>query len=301
MTLVLQIAYNPNSLYLTSGLRRWFAIDTGAMKKFYLFPLLMLGLNFPVDIGAKEVAPMTTERPSKTDSAFSVPAGLMQIESNFYSYTQDNRCSDSQCQKSRQQSFGEITNVRIGISENADIQIIGDLYSRLDTNSNGEKQTQRGYSDTQVRLKVNLLGNTPEASYSIALLPYLKLPTHHKTLGTNNAEGGIGLPFNINMNGWFALSGMTQLNIVRSQARPSYDLALANSLMLSRNITSKLGSYIEYYTYKVNALNFSRENYVDAGFIYEFTPSFRMDINGHFGVNQAAVDSSIFVGGAYRF
>jgi hypothetical protein len=271
------------------------------MNKYYVFPVLMLGLSLSIEVGATEIAPMTTERPSKTDSAYSVPAGLMQIESSFYSYAQDNRCSDAQCQKSRQQSFGEMTNVRIGISDNADIQIIGDLYSRLDTDNHGEKQTQRGFSDTLLRLKVNLLGNKPDAAYSLALLPYLKLPTHHKTLGLNNIEGGLGLPFNININGWFALSGMTQLNIVRSQTSPSHDLALANSLMLSKSITPKLGSYIEYYTYKVNALNSARENYLDAGFIYEFTSSFRMDINGHFGVNQAAVDRTIFVGGAYRF
>lgn len=249
-----------------------------------------------------QLRPMTTERPSKTDSPYSLDAGRFQIESNLYGYIQNDDCNNGTCSKSRQHFIGGSTNLRIGLTDRADIQFIGDLYrdQTIDDRTAGTRTERRGYGDTLVRLKVNAFGNHPSDQYSLGILPYIKLPTNQDNLGNDEVEGGIGLPFNINFDGGWNLGGMTQLNFV-TDGGSGYDPAYANSLIVGKALTDKLSAYTEFYTYKADQAGAEWLNTLDFGTVYAVTDSLRIDANVHFGVTDAADDVNFFVGTAYRF
>lgn len=250
-----------------------------------------------------QLRPMSTERPSKTDGPYSLDAGRFQIESNLYGYINNDDCINGSCVKSSQHFAGGSTNLRIGLTDNSDLQIIGDLYRDLtihDTTS-ATKEHKQGYGDTLLRLKINAFGNNPSDKYSLGFIPYIKLPTNQDNLGNNETEGGIGLPFNINFDKGWSFGGMTQLNLITETDYSGYDQSYANSLIAGKSLTDKVSAYAEIYTYKADQSGAKWQNTLDFGTIYTITDNFRIDANIHFGVSDAADDVNFFVGTAYRF
>jgi hypothetical protein len=249
-----------------------------------------------------KLRPMATERPSKTDSPYSLDAGRFQIESNLYGYIENDDCINGNCSESRQHFVGGSTNLRIGLTDRMDIQFISDVYrdQTIDDQTGGTRIQRQGVGDTLVRLKINAFGNQPSDQYSLGILPYIKLPTNQDNLGNDEVEGGIGLPFNINFAGGWNLGGMTQLNFV-TDGNSGYDPAYANSLIVGKALTDKLSAYSEIFTYKADQPGAEWLNTLDFGTVYAITDNFRIDANVHFGVSDAADDVNFFVGTAYRF
>jgi hypothetical protein len=270
--------------------------------------LLMPSVSFAADsynlfnpVPDDKLRAMTTERPSKTDSPFSLDAGRIQIETNLFAHTKNNDCIGGTCTKTKHDYVGGATNLRIGLTDDADIQIISDLYHHVKTDTSGTEDSREGFGDTQVRLKLNILGNDPSSKFSLGFIPYAKIPTNQDDLGNNEVEGGIGLPFNINFDGGWILGGMTQLNYITEPDFSGYDPAYANSLIVGKSFTDKLGGYAEIYTYKADQDGAKWLNTADFGVVYSVTDSFKIDANAHFGVSDAADDMNLFLGTAYRF
>lgn len=250
-----------------------------------------------------QLRPMTTERPSKTDSPYSLDAGRFQVESNIYGYVHNDDCVNGICTKTSQHFVGGSTNLRIGLTNHTDLQLIADLYRDMTVKdiTAGTKQEKQGYGDTLVRLKINAIGNNPSDKMSLGILPYVKLPTNHDDLGNDEVEGGVGLPFNVNLSGGWSLGGMTQLNLITEPDFSGYDPAYVNSLVVSKGITDSLSGYAEFYTYKADQKGAEWLNTLDFGSVYTVTDNFRIDANIQLGVTDAADDVNFFLGTAYRF
>lgn len=246
---------------------------------------------------------MATERPSKTDSPYSVDAGHIQIETNLLGYTKNDDCKNGLCTKTSQYEIGGFNTIRIGLTNRTDIQIVTDLYlNRLDEYSDGSsKQRNQGSGDTLVRFKYNVLGNNPSDKYSLGLLPYVKLATHRDNLGNNKVEYGIGVPFNINLTDEWSLGGMAVLSAINDEQHQGYDFAYVSSLIIGKTITSNLRTYLEYFSYKARQPGERFKSTVDIGLVYAINNNFSADINLHKGVTDAADDLKIFAGTAYRF
>lgn len=250
-----------------------------------------------------KLRPMTTERPSKMDSPYSLDAGRIQIETNLYGYIQNDDCISGVCTDTRQHDLGGSTNLRIGVTDNIDIQFIGNLYQHLTIKNTtiGTKNIHQGFGDSTVRLKISAVGNTPSDYFSFAILPYIKLPTNQDNLGNNKIEGGLGLPFNFALSNSWNISGMTQFNFISNQDGSSYDPAYANAIMISKGLTYKLSTYGEFYTYKADQSRAEWENTLDFGAVYLINDYISVDANIQFGVTDAADDLNFFIGTAYRF
>ena len=251
----------------------------------------------------KEMRAMTTERSSKADGPFSVDAGHFQIESNFYTYIYNDDCAGGSCTKTRQHIGGGVTNLRLGLTDNTDIQIVSDLYRYLQTKdgASGAKDTTEGFGDTQIRLKINLVGNDPSSKFSLGILPFVKLPTNQNDLGNDDVEGGLELPFNVNFDGGWSLGGMTAVNGIKQLDDSGFDPAYINAITVGKSLTDKLSAYGEFYTSRADQSDARWANTLDFGVAYMVTPNFRLDANTYLGVSEAADDINMFFGGAYRF
>jgi hypothetical protein len=250
-----------------------------------------------------QMRPMTTERSSKADGPYSLDAGHFQIESNLYSYGRNNDCSGGNCTHTTQDFAGGTTTLRLGLTDHTDLQIISDLYHYIRTKdeTTGAKDTRNGFGDTQVRLKMNFIGNNPNDKFSLGLIPFVKLPTNQNNLGNNDVEGGVELPFNVNFTDGWSLGGMTALNAVRNLNDDGYDPAYVNALVLGKSLTDTISAYGEFYTYKVDQSGSHWLNTADFGVSYNVTPNFKIDANTYIGVSDAADDMVWLFGGAYRF
>lgn len=250
---------------------------------------------------ANEEKPMSTERPSKTDSPYTVTPNRYQIETNALGYTYDKECPQSDCTHNKTFEVFGTNNLRIGLTEKTDIQFITDVYlnKKIESDSEGDARVQ-GFGDTTARFKYNITGNHPADKASLALLPYVKFATNRKNLSHSKIEYGIGLPFNFNLPHDWSIGGMSVLNWVKGELS-NYDLNYVNALVVSRPINQTLKWYLEYFTSVTEHSDSTWKNTVDFGIVYTVSPNFSIDANIYKGVTSAADDVKVFFGTAYLF
>ena len=110
---------------------------------------------------------MATDRPDKTESAYTVDAGHFQVEMDLLSYTYD-RSSDETVK-----ALGVATsNFKVGVLNNVDLQIIVETYNiqRTKDRDTGMSSRLSGFGDLTLRSKINLWGNDGGPS-ALALCP----------------------------------------------------------------------------------------------------------------------------------
>jgi hypothetical protein len=167
--------------------------------------ILFLGVSIPCISGATAVGKtdyhlfnptpdgllreMSTDRPDRTESPYTVDAGRFQIESDLLTYSQD--VSKDGAVETKTRSTGYLNlNLKAGLTHRMDLQIVLSPASRTETEVTGQaKTTTSGFGRTVVRLKYNLFGND-NGHVAAALMPFVSLPTNADELGhqkTNTA------------------------------------------------------------------------------------------------------------------
>lgn len=238
-----------------------------------------------------------TDRPSKTDSPYTIDAGVFQIESDLANWTLD----EDPGVRVRTWIAGN-TNFKIGLTNWMDLQIFPQLY--VDTRSSGSavgKAIERdGFGDTTVRLKMNLFGND-SGKLAFGLVTSLKIPTNSDHLANHTWEPGIGLPINYTLPAGFTLFAQTRIDILDQTGSSSRRVQWQNPIGLSRTIAGNLSGYVEFY----DAVSTGRDQpwvgTFDTGLIYQVTPNFSVDVNSFFGLTNSAPDYNLFFGFARRF
>jgi hypothetical protein len=160
----------------------------------------------PVDLRR----PYNTDRPSKTDSPYTVDAGVFQIESDVANWTLDYQ----EGVRTRTWIAGN-TNFKLGLTNWMDFQVFPQFYVNKRTSGRGfgKPLEQDGFGDTTVRLKINLLGNDG-GKLAIGILSSLKIPTNTGDTGNHVWEPGFELPVNYSLPWGFTFFGQTRIDIL---------------------------------------------------------------------------------------
>jgi hypothetical protein len=135
---------------------------------------------------------MSTDRPDKTESAYTVDAGHLQVEMDLVTYARDRHTTD----RTRVESFSIAPmNLKVGLTNRADLQLVLETYARVRTKdrATGAVTHNGGFGDVSVRLKMNLWGNDGGRT-AFATMPFVKVPTNQDHLGNDAVEGGADLP-----------------------------------------------------------------------------------------------------------
>ena len=243
-----------------------------------------------------------TDRPSKTDSPFTIDAGVFQMETDVVNYT--NNPLEGTPGRSRVQTFlwGQ-TNFKLGLANWMDLQIFpqGYVEKRIGAIGNKPAVTLRGFGDTNVRIKFNVLGNDG-GDLILALVPTIKIPTNTAGLGNKTFEPGLEFVYNYNLPKGFILFGQTRVDALRLDDRSGRRYVWSNPIgVFTPTFASKFTAYAEFY----NAVSTQRGNpwvgTADVGLIYLVTPNFSIDVNAFFGLTRSADNLNVFTGFAYRF
>jgi hypothetical protein len=134
---------------------------------------------------------MSTDRPDKTESPYTVDAGHFQLEMDAFSYSHDAYTAD----RSRVDAFSVAPlNLKLGLANRVDLQVVIETWNWVRTKDRGGRVTRRhGFGDVTLRLKTNLWGDDGGAS-AFAVMPFVKLPTNQDDLGNDAVEGGLIFP-----------------------------------------------------------------------------------------------------------
>lgn len=242
--------------------------------------------------------PYNTDRPSKTDSPFTIDAGVFQIESDLPNWTLDQPDTKHGDERIRTWIVGN-ANFKLGLTNWMDLQIFPQFYVNKRTSGPGFGRAleQDGFGDTTVRLKINLLGNDG-GKLVIGFLSSLKIPTNTGHTGNHLWEPGFELPMNYSLPWGFTLFAQTRIDILDKPRSSNMQVQWQNPIGFSRTIVGNLSGYVEFY----DAVSSGPwVGTLDTGLIYQLTPNTSVDVDSFFGLTRSAPDYNIFVGFGQRF
>ena len=161
---------------------------------------------------------MATDRPDKTESAYTVDAGHFQVEMDLLAYTYDR----SKHEKAEGLAIAA-SNLKVGVLNNLDLQIIVETYNlqRTKDRDTGESSRMSAFGDLTLRSKINLWGNDGGPS-ALSVMPFVKLPTAGDNLGNGAVEGGVIFPFAMELPAEWGLGAQLEIDHLRSSNGSGY-------------------------------------------------------------------------------
>lgn len=244
---------------------------------------------------------MSTDRPDKTESAYTVDAGHFQFEMDLVSYTYDSERAAGV--ETRVDAFAIAPiNLKVGLCNQVDLQVVVETWNYARTKMSGAGATvhQRGFGDITTRLKYNFWGNDGGKT-AFAAMPFLKLPTNQDDLGNNSVEGGLILPLAVELPHGFGMGVMTEFDFNRDATGDGYHTEFINTITFSHDIVGNLGGYVEFFSLVSAEEDSDWVGTVDLGLTYGLTENVQLDAGVNIGVTKAADDLNPFVGLSWRF
>ena len=241
-----------------------------------------------------ELRDFSTDRPDTTEGPFTVDAGHVQLEWEIASYGTDRENAE------RTNTLTSSINIKLGVSDNVDLQLILEPSTHVETRSAAGTETASGMNDTVVRAKFNLWGNDG-GDTAFALLPFVSFPTHDSAFGSDGkTEGGLILPLEFKLPGDWDAATMLEFDGVRNRDNDGYVLELVESISLSHTIVGDLGGFFELVNLRRNESGAKSEGYFDSGLMYTVGNNMQIDAGFNFGITAAAEDARYFVGISWR-
>jgi hypothetical protein len=224
------------------------------------------------------VREMSTDRPDITESPYSVPQGMGQVEMSFFDYERDvSQAGDAWI-------YGQV-NLKYGLSSSSDVQLVVHSY----------EGALSGFGDVALRYKQNLWGND-EGKTAFALMPFLTIPTQSESAGW---AGGVVMPLAVTLTERVCLGLQSQLSMVPDAESSGHDLECLLSGTLGFTLTERLGVFTELvgiFTEDADAIGL-----FDTGLTYAVAEDAVLDAGVRIGLNSAAPDLGIFTGVSFRF
>ncbi len=244
---------------------------------------------------------LSTDRPDKTESPYTVDAGHFQIESDLVSFSSDRYNGDPGDTRTETWSAAN-TNFKVGLLNNVDLQLVVPAFThmRFEDRAGDFAEESSGFGDMIARLKINLWGNDGGKT-AFALMPFVKFPTAQDDLGNGAFEGGLIVPLAIALPCDWQMGLMTEFDFNEDSSGDGFHLEFINSITVSHAIVGELSGYAEFFS-SVSSENESEWiGTVDLGLTYGLTKDIQLDAGVNIGVTRAADDFSPFIGATWRY
>jgi hypothetical protein len=238
---------------------------------------------------------LSTDRPDKTESPYTVDAGRVQVELDFISFTRDR----SEGVRTETIAVAPV-NLKLGLTASTDIQFVVAPYVRQITSGTGVRGRTDGFGDVTVRLKRNLFGNDG-GSAALAVMPFVKLPTNTGGIGNNAVELGLIVPLALTLSERVRLGVMTEVDLNQQSDGRGYAPSFVNSATLAFSLSDRLGLYTELFTERSTEGGAAWVVTGNAGVTYAVTPDLQIDAGVNKGLTRAADNINIFAGLSRRF
>ena len=242
---------------------------------------------------------MSTDRPDQTESAHTVDAGRFQVEMDLVSAVFDRDRSGGGDVQTR--GWGTSLNLKAGLLNNVDIQFVLDPYVtvRQKDLQTDATDTTSGFGEFQTRVKINFWGNDGGKT-AMAIMPFIKWPLPESDLRNGKTEGGIILPWAVELPAGWGLGGIVEFDFV-SDGTDGRDTEYFNTIALSHDIVGDLAGYVEFAVLLTPENGESWLGQVDLGFTYALNKNTQFDFGCNFGVTDSAPDFNPFLGMSVRF
>lgn len=245
---------------------------------------------------------LITDRPDRTETPYTVDAGHAQVEMDLVGYTIDRHNADQAPERFEQWKAGPI-NLRLGLLNWLDAGIVWEPYvaQRIEDESTVPTTSIRrsGIGDLALRFKSNLWGNDGGAT-ALALLPQLKFPTSTEGIGNDFVEGGVLVPFEVELPHGLSLGFNSGAGVFRNDADEGWHAEFVNSVALGYPLSRRVTGYVEFWSLTSTEDNAEWEGAVGLGVNYLVHRNLKFDAGVNIGVTRATDDLNSFIGVSWR-
>jgi hypothetical protein len=244
---------------------------------------------------------MSTDRPDKTESPYTVDAGHFQVEADILNYAHDRHNTDFS--NTRIESVGIApVNLKMGLCNNVDLQLVIESYTAVRAHdvSTGAVQKNRGFGDIIPRVKWNVWGNDSGRT-ALALMPFVKLPTNQDDLGNNSVEGGLIVPLAVALPYGWGMGLMAEADFNRDSIGDGHHAEFINSITFAHDIAGNLAGYIEFWSVVSTESDSKWVGTFDIGLTCGLTQDIQLDAGVNLGITRSADDINPFLGVSWRF
>ena len=240
-------------------------------------------------------APICTDRPTKSNSACTVPKGLVQIEADGFNWLHNG----SGGTRTDQLLFTNPT-FKYGVSDSSDVQLNWVPFTTVRSrDAVGRVTTLSGVGDVTLRFKQRL--TSADRAVQLAILPFVKLPTAKLGVGNGKVEGGIAVPVNISVPGGWKFTLGPQLDVLADFVGNGRHAGVTGLI----NIAKQFGKFTLY-----NEI-WTSQNYDPSGTVSQYSydvslawlpqPTLQFDIGANVGLNRNTPDLVAYLGISTRF
>jgi hypothetical protein len=264
--------------------------------RLFLLPLLAAVASpaFAVD-GLRDFC---GERPGIGSSACTVDPGHVQIELGLAGWTLD-RQPDA---RTDEVDAGDLL-VRIGIADHAEVQLEWTAYGHVRTRdrATGAVDRQGGSGDLTLALRRNLIHPDGEG-LTLALQPYVTLPTGGRTIGAGTWSAGLIIPFAVPVAEHLTFELSPTLAAAPDEDRNGRHFAYGNVFGLGVDLSDTLDADVELsLTRDDDPAGHSTEALAGLSFGWVLGGDFQLDAGINLGLNRDSPDLEIYAGVSRRF
>jgi hypothetical protein len=190
--------------------------------------------------------------------------------------------------------------LKLGLTNTIDAEVQITPHESLATKSAAAPTNISGVGDTIGRLNINVLGGD-QGAISMAMSPYVKLPTARSGLGNGKVEGGIILPVSANVPGGFTIIVMPEGDFLKDDVRHAYHAAFDFLVNVSHPLDKRWTLYTDIFTSQYFESQNSPIYTLDEALTYALTLNLQFDFGGNFGLNKVTPRTQLYAGLSQRF
>ena len=236
------------------------------------------------------------DRPGKTTSPCTVPAGHFQVETAFADYT----LQKTPGERDTLLTLGETT-IKYGVDERTDIEVDITPFARGTSRVAGHASTASGVGDTNLIVKHEFTSS--DAPLQVSAYPFVKIPTARKPAGNGKVEGGLVIPIQYSIaNSPFSITASPEIDWLVNSTGHGHHEAMVQAVSFGWQATKKLNLSAEVYEqWDWEPEGTTVQSSFDLAAAYVARRDLQLDGGVNFGIDRTAPDIELYVGIAKQF
>ena len=136
------------------------------------------------------------------------------------------------------------TIVSAGVTSSFDFEFGAQLFLRDTFSTDGSEHTESGIGDITLRPKWTFWKD-PSSGQEAAIMPYVLVPTDSSAVGNDFLEGGLIVPWSMDIAAGLKAGAMLEWDELRNEANTRYDSRWYASAVLKWSLGDRIGAYAE--------------------------------------------------------
>ncbi len=242
----------------------------------------------------------STDRPTKSDTPYTVDAGHYQYEADFLNWTYDHNNTSG---TTTSNDLVADPTLKVGLTNATDLELaLAPInFNQSHVRGTNTKNTASGFGDVYTRLKYNVLGNDG-GNYALAVTPYVKAPTAAHDVGNNHWEGGFYVPFVAALPEDWTLNITSEMDVLENATLDGHHTNFSNLINVSHALFNPdVTGYAEFWSDVNNDQGAVTQYTADFAVSWAVQDNLQLDAGINVGLNKAANDLQPYFGISQRF